>query len=260
MNRSILLFLSMFLSLSCSTGESVESFGKGLVVPENFAPQNVASVKSLVALPAEFDARTKAKFSPVENQGSCGSCWAFSMSATIQDSIAYQLSETFDTSEQHVLSCTRPGEYSCRGGFFDYNRHMEPFGGVLGSEWKYSGRDEPCRSNLNHKIKIQSWSYLPGQDKPSNDEIKAAIFQYGIVSVGVAADNAFTRYRGGIFKGYARGLNHAVNLVGWSDSGQYWILKNSWGTGWGEKGYMRISYGSNGVGAWANYVVFEKKK
>ena len=235
-----------------------KTFYTGLQVPKDFSPANVKSARDGLRgdLPAEFDARVKGYKTP-ENQGSCGSCWAFSMSATVQDSYKYQLGKDFDTSEQHILSCTKPGEWTCGGGFFDYNRHMSPYGGVTGASWPYSASDETCRSNLNHQLKIKQWSYTPGGENPSIDEIKAAIYRYGIVSVGVAADDAFSSYSGGVFQGSgSTQLNHAVNLVGWSDAGQYWILKNSWGN-WGEQGYMRIRYGANGVGTWANYVVFD---
>jgi hypothetical protein len=267
-----LVFLSSILSLSCSTTEqkndppvsllssSGQIFTTGLIVPKDFKPTNVKSARDGLRgdLPAEFDARVKGYKSP-ENQGSCGSCWAFSMSATVQDSYKYQTGKDFDTSEQHILSCTKPGEYSCNGGFFDYGRHMTPFGGVTGASWPYSATDEACRSGLNHQLKIKSWSYTPGGDNPSVDEIKAAIYRYGIASVGVAADQAFSNYSGGIFQDSgSRDLNHAVNVVGWSDSGQYWILKNSWGASWGDgTGHMKIKWGANGVGAWANYVVFD---
>lgn len=237
---------------------SGKTFYTGLQVPKNFKPENVKSAIDGLRgdLPAEFDARVKG-FKKPENQGSCGSCWAFSMSATVQDSYKYQTGKDFDTSEQHVLSCTKPGEWTCGGGFFDYNRHMTPYGGVTGASWPYSGTDESCKGGLNHQLKIKSWNYLPGGENPSVAEIKAAIYRYGIVSVGVAADNAFSNYSGGVFNDSgSRQLNHAVNLVGWSDSGNYWILKNSWGSGWGiEGGYMKIKWGANGVGTWANYVV-----
>lgn len=264
--------ISVFLAIAligCSTldqpqtkvleNKRGEKFYTGLTVPKNFKPQNVRSAMDGLQgdLPAEFDARTKGYKAP-ESQGNCGSCWAFSMSATVQDSYKFQVGKDFDTSEQHILSCTKPGEWTCNGGFFDYNRHMTPYGGVLGSAWPYSGTDESCRGNLPHQIKVKSWNYLPGGENPSIAEIKAAIYRYGIVSVGVAADSAFSNYTSGIFQDSgSRQLNHAVNLVGWNDNGQYWILKNSWGTSWGQNGYMLIRYGANGIGTWANYVVFD---
>jgi hypothetical protein len=266
-------FLSIFLALIFNVGcshlesdgvtvlksETGEKFYSGLIVPKDFKPTNVRSAKDGLqgSLPAEFDARTKGYKAP-ESQGNCGSCWAYAMSATVQDAYKYQMGKDFDTSEQHVLSCTKPGEYTCNGGFFDYNRHKIPFGGVTGASWPYSGTDEACKTGLNHQLKIKQWAYLPGGENPPIDEIKSAIYRWGIVSVGVAATDGMSNYKSGIWPGDgSTSLNHAVTLVGWSDAGQYWIMKNSWGTSWGQNGYMYIRYGANGIGTWANYVVFD---
>ena len=78
---------------------------------------------------------------------------------------------------------------------------------------------------------------------------------YGPVSVAVYVNSAFQAYNSGVFNGCATGtVNHAVALVGWNDAQQAWILRNSWGTGWGESGYMRIKYGCSKVGYGACYV------
>jgi hypothetical protein len=90
------------------------------------------------------------------------------------------------------------------------------------------------------------------------EDIKRALYTYGPLSVGVAVDNAFSSYSGGVFQDTGfRTLNHAVNLVGGGEG--YWIMRNSWGSGWGpDGGFMKIAFGANGIGAWANYVVYEK--
>ena len=92
------------------------------------------------------------------------------------------------------------------------------------------------------------------------DEIKRAIMDYGPIAVGIRVGNAFLAYTGGIFNLDETGeVNHAVALVGWDDNqGErgVWILRNSWGTGWGEAGYMHIEYGTSQVGYAANYIVF----
>jgi hypothetical protein len=181
-----------------------------------------------------------------------------STSATFQD-VKRIFGEKDDLSEQYLLSCTKPGEWNCaNGGFFAHDMHMSPKGAVLASEYPYTGTDSACRSGLNHRWKLSSWAYLPGGENPSVDEIKAAIYKYGPVSIGVAADSAFSNYSGGIFQGSgATELNHAVNLVGWGEG--YWILRNSWGAGWGENGFMRIRWTANKVGAWANFIVYNKE-
>jgi hypothetical protein len=90
------------------------------------------------------------------------------------------------------------------------------------------------------------------------DAIKNAIYNYGPVAAAVCVDRYFQAYTGGIFTDPVpcRQVNHAIVLVGWDDAGGYWILRNSWGTSWGEQGYMRIAYGTSQVGYAANYVVY----
>jgi len=277
--KHLLHFLALFsflLLTSCSTVDVPEnkqfipvipkdavlsSSGKmyrtGLKIPVGFKPDRVIKANLGEPLPATFDWRTQVQLSPIENQASCGSCWAFSTSATFQD-VKRIFGETEDLSEQYLLSCANPSEWSCNGGFFAHDAHKSPRGAVLASEYPYTATDSACKSGLNYRWKLTSWAYLPGGENPSVDEIKAAIYKYGPVSIGVAADSAFSNYSGGIFQGSgSTQLNHAVNLVGWGDG--YWILRNSWGAGWGENGFMRIKWGANGVGAWANFIVYNKE-
>jgi hypothetical protein len=266
------IFLSIIIMFGCSTakkenfstpvysGTVKDSSGNvyhtGLKVPVNFKPANVVSaLKTQVgALPETFDWRTKVTLAPIENQGSCGSCWAMSTSATFQDVLRVK-GEIRDLSEQYLLSCTKPGEWNCaNGGFFAHDMHMAPRGGVDAKDYPYTGTDSACKSGLTYHQQIAKWSYLAGGENPSVDEIKSALVQYGPLSVGVAVDDAFSNYKGGIFKdtGY-RQMNHAVNLVGWGVD--HWIMRNSWGN-WGESGYMRIAFGANGIGGWANFVEY----
>jgi hypothetical protein len=92
---------------------------------------------------------------------------------------------------------------------------------------------------------------------PSTTAIKNAIYTYGPISVEVAVDGYFQAYSGGVFNNNsASSLDHAVVLVGWDDTNGCWIMKNSWGTGWGESGYMRIAYGCDQIGYGAAYAVW----
>ena len=105
------------------------------------------------------------------------------------------------------------------------------------------------RANLNDLI-----------DKAENPEIliKQVILDLGPVSCAVYADAAMTAYRGGVFNSCGFGaVNHAVMIVGWDDTqgaNGVWIMRNSWGTAWGENGYMRIQYGCSSIGYAANFI------
>jgi hypothetical protein len=268
--KNLLLFLLALFVINCSTSPSREDklpkdavvsksgqiFRTGLIVPMNFKPLRIVKAHLGEDLPATFDWRDKVTLSPIENQGSCGSCWAFSTAATFQD-VKRIFGETEDLSEQYLLSCANPSQWSCNGGFFAHDAHKSPRGGVLASEYPYTAKDTTCKSSINYRWKLSSWAYLQGGENPTVDEIKAAIYKYGPVSVGVAVDDSFSSYTGGIFQGTGfTNLNHAVNIVGWGDG--YWIMRNSWGTSWGENGYMRLKFGANGIGAWANFIIYNK--
>lgn len=243
------------------TNKSGQKFYTGLVIPKGLSPKNVRSAYVVgEALPAAFDWREKVELMPIRNQGQCGSCWSFSSVATFEDSRRIQ-GEKEDLSEQYLVSCNTEG-WGCDGGFFAYNYMMAPKGSISEASYPYTASDSACKGGLSYGAKIKSWAYLPGGDNAGDNinELKAAIYKYGPIGVGVAVDNAFSNYSGGIFRdtGY-RSLNHAVNIVGWNDNGGdgYWIMRNSWGN-WGENGYARVAYKANGLGAWANYVVYEK--
>jgi len=249
----------------------VSSSGKeyytGLIIPKNFKPKNIRSaLKDLkdkgLALPEAYDLKTKFNLANAEDQGNCGSCWDYSIIGVFKDVLKIN-GITRSPSSQYILDCNTQG-YSCDGGFFEpHELHIAPGGAVNDSDYPYTAQKGTCQTGKRKFEKILSWSYTPGGENPSVSEIKAAIFQYGTVAVGVAADQAMSNYTGGKFNGSgATELNHAVNLVGWTADG-YWLMKNSWGSAWGENGgYMTIKYGTtasnsaNGIGAWANYVVY----
>ena len=92
---------------------------------------------------------------------------------------------------------------------------------------------------------------------PSVDAIKNAIYTYGCVAAAVYVNSYFQAYKSGTFTGCQNGtVNHAIVLCGWDDAKGAWLLKNSWGTGWGQQGFMWIKYGCNRVGHGACYVTY----
>lgn len=236
----------------------------GFKLPKNWKEKAVfKSAKSegnkfMGSLPRHYDLREKGKLSPIEDQGDCGSCYTFSTTATLQDSLSLRGIQNPDLSEEYLLSCNNQG-FGCDGGFFLHDMHVNP-GAVLGADFPYKAKVLQCPSNLKHPYKITSWSYIPTSsqdDVPNVDEIKNAIYNYGTVAAGVAVTNDFMAYKNGIFNKCTTTTqpNHAINLVGWDDDGQYWIMRNSWSSRWGENGYMRIKWNCNYIGVSANYIV-----
>lgn len=247
----------------------------GLVVPKGWRKNARFEDmdRYLTATASSFDWRTWPGGNvPVRNQGSCGSCWAFGTVAPLETLIGVHCGKSVDLSEQYLVSCNQSG-WGCQGGWFahDYHEWLIPtgkgetdFGAVLETAFPYKAYNVSCGGPHAHPYKISDWRFVGSSNGvPTPAAIKQAIENYGPVSVAVCVGSKFQAYRSGIFNSSetcSGTVNHAVTLVGWNDDlgvdKGYWILKNSWGTGWGEGGYMRIRYGVSKVGFAANFVVF----
>lgn len=228
-----------------------------------------AEISSAQELPEAFDWCALGKCTPVRNQGSCGSCWAFSTVGVFESKLLIADSSNQDLSEQYLVSCNTNG-WSCDGGWFAHDYHIwktppseSEAGAVLESFFPYRAANLPCSGPYLHPYRALSWSYVdPNMDILTPTEIKQAIYTYGPVAAAVCAGSAFDYYRGGVFatnESSACGssmVNHGIVLVGWDDSEGVWILRNSWGSSWGESGYMRIRYGISNVGFGANYLEY----
>ena len=217
-----------------------------------FDPITTSSTASIV-LPSAFDWRTYNGCTPIRNQGGCGSCWAFATVGAMECAIRIREAQSVDLSEQWLLSCNLDG-WDCDGGWYAHAYHewaTDPCGGtgaVLETAFPYVAWQRPCACPYPHQYWIDSWSHING----GVEEMKRAILEYGPISVSVYVNSAFQAYHGGIFNSCANGtINHSVVLVGWDDAqgeGGVWILRNSWGAGWGESGYMRIPFGCSQIG------------
>jgi PKD repeat protein len=222
-----------------------------------------------VDYPAQFDWREHGGLPPIRNQGGCGSCWAFATVGALECNLKIRDNIIVDLSEQYLVSCNSMG-WGCNGGYWAHDYHLpltDPFhktdpcgnyGPVLETEFPYVAEDVYCACPYTHQTSLclDDWSEF---GPASVSLIKHAILVYGPVGVLVFVDEAFQAYVGGVFNACATTLvtNHAVVLVGWDDnlgSEGCWILRKSWGPGWGEDGYMYIEYGCSRVGAGPAYV------
>ena len=216
-------------------------------------------------LPTSFDWRDLDGCTPVKDQGSCGSCWAFATVGALECAVKIKDHVEVDLSEQWLVSCNQDG-WGCNGGWVAHDYHMwktDSCGGtgaVFESDFPYRQADSRCDCPYPHQYLIESWAYIgSGVGGPSIAAIKQAILDYGPVAVCIYADNALQAYTGGVFNACTNDAtaNHEVVLVGWDDnqgSEGVWFLRNSWGADWGEHGYMRIEYGCSKVGRVASYV------
>ena len=239
----------------------------GLVEPDNWwEDDNVTFDPCLPTrdLPSSYDWRDYDGVTIIKDQDGCGSCWAFGTVAPLECNIKIHEGIEVDLSEQWLVSCNQEG-WSCSGGWWahDYHKHKKDpcgdSGAVLEEYFPYVAYNAPCNCPYPHDYWLQTWSFIGVQQGiPNVNAMKQAILNYGPISVALHVSSAFSAYDGGIFNECETGsINHAVALVGWDDNQGaegVWILRNSWGTDWGEEGYMRIEYGCNAVGYAANYI------
>jgi hypothetical protein len=197
-------------------------------------------------------------YTPIKNQGACGSCWAFASIGLFESVILKNDVVTVDLSEQYMLSCN-PWGWGCGGGYWPNDMLVDP-GAAMEDCFPYVADEVPCKDTCATPYQIQSWAFVTEDNVvPDTDLIKQAIYTYGAVSAGVYVDHWFQMYTGGVLNRCKRRVNwsnHAIILCGWDDAKGAWLLKNSWGPGWGENGFMWITYGCNKVGDGANYFIY----
>jgi uncharacterized protein with beta-barrel porin domain len=234
-------------------------------------------------LPSSFDLRDingHSYIGPVRDQGACGSCYAFGALAAAEsvynrhydlyDDAAVDLSESFIV---WSLSPLYEGIAGCNGGnVADPSTAIVEHGVPLETDFPYVTTD-PGPDNLHWdapRIEFAEWYRIPPNDIETT---KRVLQRFGAVRVSVLVDLDFNYYQAGdIFQNtdtaadstlpYKSSSNHAVSLVGWEDdpgdNGMgYWILRNSWSTGWGEDGYMRIRYTSAKANMKGTYILYE---
>jgi C1A family cysteine protease len=237
--------------------ETLCNFKPEMVSAEDYAHEGGEYIDGLDLIQALSSSYT-GYYTSVKNQGSCGSCWAFSIVGTTEGRFL-KAGSSYNLSEQYQLDCNHYG-YSCSGGYFtSHNDHKSPYGARSESCYPYVAYKQTCKTSCGIYKQITSWYYVGSSSGvPSTTAIKQAIYDRGSVGAAVYANSYFQAYTGGCYTRNSSGSpNHAIVLVGWNDancSGGAWRLKNSWGTGWGESGFMWIKYGYQQVGYAANYV------
>jgi|GEM_PF-714511 len=241
-----------------------------LETPAPSTEQSLPSSSSSPAqLPSAFNWCDQNGCTPIKDQRACGSCWAFATVGVLESALRIRGGITSDLSEQYLVSCNMDG-WSCGGGDYAHDYHQwkkrpstAEAGAALESDFSYQAAESPCNSPPNNPFRVNSWTYVGGSPQmPSVEAIKQAIYQHGPVAAAICTGPSFNNYSGGVFSTNESSrcpqypVNHAIVLVGWDDARQAWRLRNSWGTGWGESGYMWIRYGISNVGYEANYISY----
>lgn len=268
---------------SAARDEFALRMGDKFVLPELlFKPKCSPTSKS-------FDWRKSGGVTDVREQ-QCGNCWAYASMAALEASYLIRNSWTIDGSEQYIVSCavdtSGNDAGTCSGGWhagvFDY---MISDGVATEASALDTGTDGTCNTSLPVPYRAVAWGYVPlapiavgfESSLPTVDALKQALCEQGPLAVAVLATSNFQTYTTGVFnesvaaatltpvdtdtgKKY-HNINHDVLLIGWDDNKGAWLIKNSWGTGWGqtggygsERGYMWIARGSNNIGLGAAWV------
>ena len=224
----------------------------------NFDP---TIVKVSNAAPAAYDWRDYGRVSPVKDQGSCGSCWAFSTVANLEG-LYYANKGVMKTfSEQMLVDCDT-SDSGCNGGLMEYAfTWLKKNGGIMtDTDYPYKGVKSTCRSDKSKYVDMTITGYKKLGSSYSTwsavdeDEVKEFLYETGPLAIALNADPLQT-YSSGILdvtstRCPTSGINHAVTLVGYGTQNNvaYWIVKNSWGKNWGENGYFRIRRGNGTCG------------
>ncbi|KAG6513524.1 thiol protease SEN102-like [Zingiber officinale] len=198
-------------------------------------------------LPASVDWRTQGAVTPVKDQGQCGSCWAFSTVVAVEGINQIASRKLISLSEQELVDCDT-GNSGCDGGLMDNAfEFIKNVGGITTeATYPYTAQQGPCSASKVNNPVVTIDGY---EDVPSNNEnaLQQAVANQPVSVAIDAGDQAFQFYSEGVFTGpCGTSLDHGVAVVGYGvtqDGTKYWIVKNSWGTSWGEQGYIRMKRG-----------------
>jgi len=199
--------------------------------------------KPVSDLPAEIDWRSKGVVSPVKNQGGCGSCWAFSTVEVLESAVAIATGKLLELSPQQVVSCA-PNPQSCGGtggcsGSTQWLGFNYTEGGITTeADYPYTAQTGTCEKKGKPVAVNKGYVRLPQNNYTA---LMNAVATVGPISISL--DASWRSYESGVYTGTCgTTIDHAVVLVGYGTiaPNDYYLVRNSWGKGWGDEGYIKL--------------------
>lgn len=244
------------------TIEEVAEKMLGLQTPMDSDDTNTYVPDEFEKLPKSIDYRKLGYVTPVRNQGSCGSCWAFSSVGALVGQLMKTTGQLVELSPQNLVDCVKEND-GCGGGYmtnaFNYVKTNK---GIDSEEaYPYVGEDQQCAYNKSGKA--AACRGYKEVKKGSESALTSAVAKVGPVSVGIdAMQSTFQFYKRGVYYDPncdKENINHAVLAVGYGvtpKGKKYWIVKNSWGEEWGKQGYVLMARNRNNACGIANLASF----
>lgn len=201
---------------------------------------------------------------PVKDQGQCGSCWAFAVTGALEGQHFRKTGQLVSLSEQNLVDCTSAyGSRGCNGGYihtsFLYIRDNKGIDSE--SSYAYLARQTSCHF-LSSKVAATDTGFAL-LTRGSENELLKAVASIGPIAVSIQVVHSFQSYHSGVYYepncDPSEPSGHAVLVVGYGTDargGDYWLVKNSWSTSWGEQGYIKMARNRNnncGIGMLSVY-------
>jgi len=233
------------------TEEEFHAIYKPNALPKSAIRRGEPHVNSTAPKAVTLDWRTEGYVTPVKDQGQCGACWSFSATGSIEGQWYRSSGRLVSLSEQNLIDCTKVGATNgCNGGLMeDAFTYVAQNGGIdTEASYPYQAANHLCRySAANAGASIKNYRSLA----VNTATVTNALASEGPIScpIFVGVGGFPQSYSGGVYvnANCRDSLNHAILLVGYgtdASAGDYFIVKNSWGTSWGENGYFRIARGN----------------
>jgi len=249
-NNTYKLGLNQFSHLTFE--EFTQAVSLGATRPPNLRRSSSGPLheepKDPSAVPASIDWVSAGAVTGVKDQGSCGSCWSFSTTGSLEGAYYLKYKTLKSFSEQQLVSCDE-NDHGCNGGWMDTAFEWVKSNGGLASEADYpytsgTGTSGTCKTTgYTNDPKVAPTSYTDVKTG-SVSALQSAVAQQPVSIAIQANQRSFQSYSSGVLTGRCgQNLDHGVLLVGygtWTDGTPYWKVKNSWGSSWGMDGYILI--------------------